>query len=133
MKVLSHPRLPDIRKSINLFEGPNSSPVCPYGNGSTLMKMGVVLWLNGADRGKPKLKFKTNLSCMQRFGSYRTVNTITVGYKNQSGNSLNAELNPICYLLILLGYLTFMDTCIVSIFQYISTHSTLKQVPTLPR
>jgi hypothetical protein len=35
-------------------------------------------------------------------------------------NPLNAELNPICNLLILLGDLTFMGTCIVSIFQYIS-------------
>jgi hypothetical protein len=35
-------------------------------------------------------------------------------------NALNAELNPICHLLILLGDLTFMVTCIVSIFQYIS-------------
>jgi hypothetical protein len=69
-------------------------------------------------------------------------------------NPLNAELNPICHLLILLGDLTFMGTCIVSIFYYISnkkqrytvylyletalhvayaTHSTLKPVPTLPR
>jgi hypothetical protein len=35
-------------------------------------------------------------------------------------NPLNAELNPICNLLVLLGDLTFMSTCIVSIFQYIS-------------
>jgi hypothetical protein len=35
-------------------------------------------------------------------------------------NPLNAEFNPICHLLILLGDLTFMDPCIVSIFQYIS-------------
>jgi hypothetical protein len=35
-------------------------------------------------------------------------------------NPLNAELNPICHLLILLGDLKFMGTCIVSIFQYIS-------------
>jgi hypothetical protein len=35
-------------------------------------------------------------------------------------NPLNAELNLICHLVILLGDLTFMDTCIVSIFQYIS-------------
>jgi hypothetical protein len=35
-------------------------------------------------------------------------------------NPLNAELNPICHLLISLGDLTFMDPCIVSIFQYIS-------------
>jgi hypothetical protein len=33
---------------------------------------------------------------------------------------LNAELNPICHLLILLGDLTFMGMCIVSIFHYIS-------------
>jgi hypothetical protein len=35
-------------------------------------------------------------------------------------NPLNAELNPICHLLILLGDLKFMGTCIVSIFKYIS-------------
>jgi hypothetical protein len=33
-------------------------------------------------------------------------------------NLLNAELNPICHLLVLLGDLTFMVLCIVSIFQY---------------
>ena len=35
-------------------------------------------------------------------------------------NPLNAELNPICHLLVLLGDLTFMGSWIVSIFQYIS-------------
>jgi hypothetical protein len=35
-------------------------------------------------------------------------------------NPLNDELNPICHSLILLGNLTFMGPCIVSIFQYIS-------------
>jgi hypothetical protein len=35
-------------------------------------------------------------------------------------NPLNAELNPSCHSLKLLGNLTFMGTCIVSIFQYIS-------------
>jgi len=35
-------------------------------------------------------------------------------------NPLNAELYPICHSLILLGDLTFIGTCIVSIFQYIS-------------
>jgi hypothetical protein len=35
-------------------------------------------------------------------------------------NPLNAELNPICHLLLLVGDLTFMGPCIVSIFQYIS-------------
>jgi hypothetical protein len=34
-------------------------------------------------------------------------------------NPLNAELNPICHLLILLGYLKYVGPCIVSIFQYI--------------
>jgi hypothetical protein len=33
-------------------------------------------------------------------------------------NSLNAELNPICHLLVLLGDLKFIGPCIVSIFQY---------------
>jgi hypothetical protein len=35
-------------------------------------------------------------------------------------NPLNAELNPICHLLVLLRDLTFMGVCIVSIFQHIS-------------
>jgi hypothetical protein len=35
-------------------------------------------------------------------------------------NPLNAELNPICHLLVILGDLTFMGPCIISIFQYIS-------------
>jgi len=35
-------------------------------------------------------------------------------------NPLNAKLNPICHLLVLLGDLTFMGPCIVRIFQYIS-------------
>jgi hypothetical protein len=35
-------------------------------------------------------------------------------------NPLNAELNYICHLLVLLGNLTFMGPCIVNIFQYIS-------------
>jgi hypothetical protein len=34
-------------------------------------------------------------------------------------NPLNAELNPTCHLLVLLGDLTFMGPCIVSIFKYI--------------
>jgi hypothetical protein len=33
---------------------------------------------------------------------------------------LNAELNTICHLLVLLEDLTFMGPCVVSIFQYIS-------------
>jgi hypothetical protein len=37
---------------------------------------------------------------------------------NKDFNPLKAELNPICHLLVLLGDLTFMGPCIVSIFQY---------------
>jgi hypothetical protein len=33
-------------------------------------------------------------------------------------NPFNAELNPICHLLVLLEDLTFMGPCTVSIFQY---------------
>jgi hypothetical protein len=40
--------------------------------------------------------------------------------KQECINPLNAELNPICHLLVLLRDLTFMDPCIISIFQYIS-------------
>jgi hypothetical protein len=35
-------------------------------------------------------------------------------------NPLNAELNPICHLLVLLGDLAFMGPCFVSVFQYTS-------------
>jgi hypothetical protein len=42
-------------------------------------------------------------------------------------NPLNAELNPICHLLKLLGDLTFMGTCIISIFQYISNKMQVTQ------
>jgi hypothetical protein len=48
----------------------------------------------------------------------------TVAKNSLSGfsyfNPLNAELNPICHLLVLLGDLTFLGPCVVSIFQYIS-------------
>jgi hypothetical protein len=46
-------------------------------------------------------------------------------YLGRPLNPLNAELNPICHLLVLLGDLTFMDPCIVSIFQHISNKTTL--------
>ena len=42
-------------------------------------------------------------------------------------NPLNAELNPICYLLVLLGDLKFMGPCIVSVFQYISKRCKVTQ------
>ena len=44
----------------------------------------------------------------------------SIMHKEKVLNPLNAELNPICSLLVLLGDLTFMGPCIVSIFQYIS-------------
>ena len=42
-------------------------------------------------------------------------------------NPLNAELNPICPLLVLLGDLTFMGPCIVSIFQYTCISNKMKR------
>jgi hypothetical protein len=45
-------------------------------------------------------------------------------------NPLNAELNPICHSLILLWDLTFMGTCIVSIFQYIYIYIYIYPNPT---
>jgi hypothetical protein len=38
-------------------------------------------------------------------------------------NPLNAELNPMCHLLILLGDLTFMGKCIVSISNKIQSYT----------
>jgi hypothetical protein len=43
-------------------------------------------------------------------------------------NPLNAELNPICHLLVFFGDLTFMGPCIVSIFQDISNKMQLYTV-----
>jgi hypothetical protein len=51
--------------------------------------------------------FKTSDNC--EFMCHTTINI----------NPLNAELNPICHLLVLLGDLTFMGLCILSIFQYV--------------
>jgi hypothetical protein len=42
-------------------------------------------------------------------------------------NPLNAELNPICHLLVLLEDLTFMGTCILSIFQYTYISNTMQR------
>jgi hypothetical protein len=47
-----------------------------------------------------------------------SVHTLTFHFQKIHLNPLNAELNPICHLLVLLGDLTFMGPCIVSIFQY---------------
>jgi hypothetical protein len=45
---------------------------------------------------------------------YQQINAAHMG----TCSPVNAELNPICHLLVLLGDLMFMDPCIVSIFQY---------------
>jgi hypothetical protein len=47
-------------------------------------------------------------------------NVLQLQNKLQTINPLNAELNSICHLLVLLGNLTFTGPCIVNIFQYIS-------------
>jgi hypothetical protein len=52
------------------------------------------------------------------FSSFRNQCSETY-LQNAIVNPLNAELNSICHLLILLGDLTFMGTYVVSIFQYI--------------
>jgi hypothetical protein len=54
------------------------------------------------------------------FGSSATICHCCPASKCTILNPLNAELNPICHLLVLLGDLTFMGPCILSIFQYIS-------------
>jgi hypothetical protein len=52
------------------------------------------------------------------------VNNISGKYiKNTMFNPLNAELNPICNLLILLGDLTFMGKCMVSISNKMQRHT----------
>jgi hypothetical protein len=56
---------------------------------------------------------------------YKLCSTIYQSFILYLFNPLNAELNPICHLLVLLGDLTFMGTCIVSTFQY-----TLRVYPT---
>jgi hypothetical protein len=38
-------------------------------------------------------------------------------------NLLNTELNPMCHLLILFGYLTFMGKCTVSISNKMQRHT----------
>ena len=60
---------------------------------------------------------KKNLFCII---SHFTI--IVLNYSNcvVYFNPLNTELSTICHLLVLLGDLTFMCPCIVSIFQYIS-------------
>jgi hypothetical protein len=48
----------------------------------------------------------------------RVLKFLKVMHEPRRFNPLNAELNSICHLLILLGELTFMCPCSVSIFQY---------------
>jgi hypothetical protein len=51
--------------------------------------------------------------------------TVTEHYSclTASFNPLNTELNPTCHLLILLGDLTFMGPCIVSISNKMQSHT----------
>jgi hypothetical protein len=48
-------------------------------------------------------------------------------------NPLNAELNPICHLLILLGDLAFMGTCILSISNKMQRYTVYLYVETALR
>ena len=74
-----------------------------------------------------KIKNQNNKIHSQQSNQYvlptrrESQNTIEISNKKYSHigiNPLNAELNPICHLLVLLGDLTFIGSCIVSIFQY---------------
>ena len=49
-----HPLLPDVRKSIVLFEGSLSSPACPSGKSRIEMQMSMEHWWNDTDRGRLK-------------------------------------------------------------------------------
>jgi hypothetical protein len=63
------------------------------------------------------------LTCLEyNVECFRLVTRINLKFHLFSSplNPLNAELNTICHLLILLEDLTLMSPCIVSIFQYIS-------------
>jgi hypothetical protein len=87
VKVIFSPVLPDIRESVALFEGFQSSPACPFSK----MKMCMKQWWNDTDRGNP-MCWEQNLShgLTQRelylanyyFLSYHTVNTLLLRYKN---------------------------------------------------
>jgi hypothetical protein len=71
-----------------------------------------------------RLSFIIEKNCVLYVVSNRTEDKVvdrnTKSRKVKDINPLNAELNPICHLLVLLRYLTFMGPCIVSIFQYTS-------------
>ena len=53
------------------------------------------------NRGINVLKTKFILKSTYILNSYRALNTLLLGYKNQTVNPLNAELNPIRHLLAL--------------------------------
>jgi hypothetical protein len=58
------------------------------------------------------VSIKVNEKLQQKSGNYEKF------MSERQLNPLNTELIPICHLLILLGNLTFICPCIVSIFQY---------------
>jgi hypothetical protein len=60
-------------------------------------------------------------------GKPRYFTKVLDGHQDYTLNPLNAELNSICHLLVLLGDLTFMGPCIVSIFQYTCISSKMKR------
>jgi hypothetical protein len=76
-------------------------------------------WLDG---GRKRI-INCNCSCVAiiQMITWNLSNLRPSSRDNTFLNPLNAELNPICNLLVLLGDLTFMGSCIVSIFQYTCT------------
>jgi hypothetical protein len=65
------------------------------------------------------------LKYLKRCTKMRTLHTHRLHPVGEDGvlNPLNAELNPICHLLILLGDLQFMGKCIVSISNKTQHHT----------
>jgi hypothetical protein len=70
----------------------------------TTLRLWVLLLSKSSSRSV--VSFRLNFSCIKLKLFQSSVEDV---------NPLNAELNPICHLLILLGDLTFMGKCIVSI------------------
>jgi hypothetical protein len=72
--------------------------------------------------------YRIKLKNMHDTGTFPNTHEDYRSYLLMLINPLNAELNPTYHLLVLLGDLTFMGPCILSIFQYISNKMQLYTV-----
>jgi hypothetical protein len=75
------------------------------------------LFVRSTNQETPHYDFFSVVILLYLFCPYMFLSTlfIDIVILYSSLNPLNAELNPICHFLILLGYLKFMGKCIVSI------------------